>query len=152
VVIVGTLKAMAKTLVRDIMSSPVEVLQMGDSVDLARRLMKKGRIRHLPIIDGQEQLIGLITHRKILGAWLSHGDPRHERAREVARDIPVEMLMDKDVITTWPESPAADAVVLMETHHLGCLPVLDDGKVVGILTESDFLRYARLYFERQDNG
>jgi CBS domain-containing protein len=40
----------------------------------------------------------------------------------------------------------------METHHLGCLPVLDDGKVVGILTESDFLRYARLYFERQDNG
>lgn len=143
---------MAKTLVRDIMSSPVEVMEVGDSLELARRLMQKGHIRHLPIIDGQEQLIGLITHRKIAGAWLSHGDPAHERARDVARDIPVEMLMEKDVITIWPEAPATEAITLMETHRIGCLPVLDNGKVVGIVTESDFMRFARLYFERQEMG
>jgi CBS domain-containing protein len=142
---------MAKTLIRDIMSSPVEVLQMGDSLDLAQRLMRKGRVRHLPVLDGQEQLIGLITHRKLAGAWLSHGDPEHERRRQVARDIPVEMLMEKDVITTWPEAPAAEAITLMETQRIGCLPVVDEGKVVGIITESDFMKFARLYFDREDS-
>ncbi len=133
------------------MSSPVEVLQLGDSLDLARRLMEKGRIRHLPVVDGKDQLIGLITHRKILGAWVSHGDPAHESLSDVARRIPVEMLMEKEVLSTWPEAPAADGAQLMETHRIGCLPVLDEGKVVGIITESDFMRFARLYLERQES-
>jgi CBS domain-containing membrane protein len=133
------------------MSSPVEVLQVGDTLDLARRLMKAGRIRHLPVIDGDQHLIGLVTHRKLLGAWVSHGDPAHERPGDVARTIPVEMLMENDVITTWPEAPASDAAHLIERHKIGCLPVLDDGKVVGIVTEADFVRFARKYFEREDS-
>ncbi|HEX3697930.1 MAG TPA: CBS domain-containing protein [Polyangia bacterium] len=142
---------MAKTLVRHVMSSPVEVLQVGDSLDLARTLMvEKGSIRHLPVIDGDEQLVGLVTHRTIVGAWVSHGDPDHETLRDVARRIPVELLMEKDVLSTWPEAPAADVAGLMEKHRIGCLPVLDDGKVIGIVTESEFVRFARLYFERQD--
>src|SRR5215813_3602707 len=99
---------MRTTTVRDIMSTPVEVLQIGDTLDLAERLMKAGRIRHLPVIDGQQRLIGLVTHRKIAGAWVGHGHPLRERHAEVARGIPVEMLMEKDVVTTWPEAPASD--------------------------------------------
>ena len=134
------------------MSSPVEVLAVGDTLDLAAWLMKAGRIRHLPVIDGQERLIGLVTHRKLLAAWVSHGDPAHERVREVARGIPVEMLMEKDVLTTWPHAPASDAAHLIETRKIGCLPVLDEGKLVGIVTEADFVRFARKYFEDQDHG
>jgi CBS domain-containing membrane protein len=141
---------MRTTMVRDIMSSPVEILQIGDTLDLAQRLMTAGRIRHLPVVDGNQRLVGLITHRKLLGAWVSHGNPARERPGEVARGIPVEMLMEKDVVTTWPEAPASDAANLIETRKIGCLPVLDDGKVVGIVTEADFVRFARRFLERED--
>jgi len=131
------------------MTTPVEILQIGDTLDLAERLMKAGRIRHLPVVDGENRLIGLVTHRKVIGAWVSHGDPVRERHADVARGIPVEMLMEKDVITTWPEAPASDAAHLIESRKIGCLPVLDEGKLVGIVTEADFVRFARKYFERE---
>jgi CBS domain-containing protein len=128
-------KVMKKVLVRDIMSSPVEVLSVGDSLDLARHLMKAGHIRHLPVVDGQERLIGLVTHRKLLAAWVSHGDPQHERPREIAREVPVEMLMEKSVMTIEPDAHASDAARLIETRKIGCLPVVTGGKLVGIVTE-----------------
>ena len=142
---------MAKTLVRNIMSSPVEYLSVGDSLDLARHLMTAGRIRHLPVIDGNERLIGLVTHRKLLGAWVSHGDPKHERPREIAREIPVDMLMETKVLTIAPDAPAAEAARLIEAHKIGCLPVVAAGKLVGIVTEADFVRFARKLLEPRKN-
>lgn len=136
-------------LVRDIMTPVVEILQIGDSLDLATRLMKAGRIRHLPVVDGQQRLVGLITHRKLLSAWLGHGDPAHERPRDVAREIPVEMVMETDVITTWPDAPITEVAGLMETRKIGCVPVLDEGKVVGIVTEADFVKTVRRLLERR---
>jgi len=133
-------------LVRDIMTSVVEVLSVGDTVDLAARLMDLGRIRHLPVVDGEQRLVGLITHRKILSAWISHGDPGHENRRKIAGEIPVEMLMETDVVTTEPGEPIAQVAALMETRKIGCVPVLEDGKVVGIVTEADFVKMARKLF------
>jgi len=141
---------MHMTLVKDIMTPAVEVLQVGDSIDLAARLMKAGRIRHLPVVDGQQRLVGLVTHRKLLSAWLSHGDPTHERSRDLAREVPVEMVMESDVITVWPEAPASEVAGLMETHKIGCVPVLSAGQVVGIVTEADFVKLARKMFEREE--
>ena len=140
-------RAAPKARVRDIMSSPVEFLEMGDSLDLAQHLMNAGRIRHLPVVDGQQRLIGLVTHRKLLAAWVGHGDPAHERPRDVAREIPVDMLMETDVVTTTPDTPAARAARLIETRRIGCLPVVDAGKLVGIVTEADFVRLARRFLE-----
>ena len=139
---------MTKTKVRNIMSTPVEFLSVGDSLDLARHLMKAGRIRHLPVIDGDEHLIGLVTHRKLLATWVGHGDPVHERPREIAREIPVDMLMETDVMTIGPDAPAAEAARLLETWKIGCLPVVDGGKLVGIVTEADFVHFARKLLER----
>lgn len=136
------------TRVRDIMSSPVEFVSVGDSVDLAQRLMKAGRIRHLPVVDGEEHLIGLVTHRKLLSAWVSHGDPKHERPRQVAREIPVDMVMETNVLTISPNAPAADAARLIDTHKIGCLPVVQRGKLVGIVTEADFVHLARKLLDR----
>jgi CBS domain-containing membrane protein len=133
--------------VRDIMSSPVEFLEMGDSLDLAQHLMQAGRIRHIPVVDGEQRLIGLVTHRKLLAAWIGHGDPMHERPGEIAREIPVDMLMETDVLTTTPDAPAAKAARLIETRRIGCLPVLEKGKLVGIVTEADFVRLARKALE-----
>jgi CBS domain-containing membrane protein len=136
-------------LVRDIMTPVVEILQLGDSVDLADRLMRAGRIRHLPVVDGQQRLIGLVTHRKLISVWLSHGDPAHERPRDVAREVPVEMIMERDVITTWPDAPITEVAGLMETRKIGCVPVLDEGRVVGIVTEADFVKVVRRLLERR---
>ncbi|HEY5451002.1 MAG TPA: CBS domain-containing protein [Polyangia bacterium] len=141
---------MTKTFVRDLMSSPVEILNVGDSLDLAQHLMKAGRIRHLPVVDGEEHLIGLVTNRKLLAAWVSHGDPRHERPRDIARQIPVDMLMETHVLSIGPNASAAEAARLLETKKIGCLPVVDGGKLVGIVTEADFVRHARKLFEQQD--
>jgi len=133
--------------VRDIMSSPVEFLEMGDSLDLAQHLMQAGHIRHIPVVDGEQRLIGLVTHRKLLGAWVGHGDPMRERPGEIAREIPVDMLMETDVLTTTADAPAAKAALVIERKKVGCLPVLDGGKLVGIVTEADFVRVARKALE-----
>ena len=138
-----------QTLVRDIMSSPVEILQVGDTLDLAQRLMKAGRIRHLPVVDGEERRIGLVTHRKLLAAWVSHGHPSREKPAELAREIPIDMLMETKVLTTSPDVPAWAAARIIETHKVGCLPVVDRGRLVGIVTEADFVHFARKHLERE---
>jgi len=138
---------MAITRVKEIMTEVVEALRVGDSLDLADRIMRVGRIRHLPVIDGDDHLVGLVTHRTVLAAWVSHGNPGTEQIADVARDIPIEMMMVKDVLTISPDTPAAEAARVLEKHKYGCLPVVADGKLVGIITEADFLRFARVHLD-----
>jgi CBS domain-containing membrane protein len=143
---------MPTTTVREIMSTVVETLSVGDTLAAARRQLERGRIRHLPVVDGDEHVIGLVTHRKILEAWVSHGHPDTERTRDVAKDVPIEMIMEKDVRTVAPDMPAAEAAELIESHKVGCLPVVANGKLVGIVTAADFVRFARRYFEWEMRG
>ena len=138
---------MAITTVREIMTSVVEVLGVGDTLAAARRQLARGRIRHLPVVDGNERVVGLVTHRRILESWVSHGHPDQELPGRVARDVPIEMIMQKDVLTVDPATTAAEAARLLESFKLGCLPVVEHGKLVGIVTEADFVRFARRYFE-----
>jgi len=138
---------MATTTVREIMTGVVEVLGVGDTLAVARQQLARGRIRHLPVVDGNERLVGLITHRKLLESWVSHGHPNEESPLNVARDVPVEMIMEKHVLTVDPATTAAQAARLLEEYKLGCLPVVEHGRLVGIVTEADFVRFARRYFE-----
>jgi CBS domain-containing protein len=80
---------------------------------------------------------------------VSHGDPTRERVERVAKDVPVEALMEKDVLTVTPDTTAAMAAALMESSKFGCLPVVEHGKLVGIITEADFLTFARKHFEEE---
>jgi CBS domain-containing membrane protein len=138
--------------VRDVMSTPVEFLEVGDSLDLARHLMQAGRIRHLPVVDSRQRVIGLVTHRKLLAAWVGHGDPAHERPADIAREIPVDMLMETSVFTTTPDALAAKAAQIIETRKIGCLPVVEGGRLIGIVTEADFVRFARQVLEPRRGG
>jgi CBS domain-containing membrane protein len=135
------------TRVRELMTGIVETLAVGDTLSTARQQIEKGRIRHLPVVDGDERLVGLITPRHLLGAWVSHGDPDREAADRVASEVGVEMLMEKDVLTVDPDTAAAEAARLLTSHKFGCLPVIEHGKLVGILTEADFVRFAQRFFE-----
>jgi CBS domain-containing membrane protein len=143
---------MPVTTVRELMSTVVETLSVGDNLAVARRQLERGNIRHLPVVDADEHVIGLLTHRRILEAWVSHGHPNEERVKNVAKDVPVEMLMEKNVRTISPDAPASEAAALLEGHKVGCLPVVEGGKLVGIITEADFVRFARRFLEWEMHG
>jgi len=143
---------MSRSTVAHIMSRNVESLKIGESIALARDIMGLGRIRHLPVVDGEGYLVGLVTHRLLLSAWLGHGRPASEKPHEIDEEVPVEMMMDKRIKTVTPSTPAELAARIMEENKYGCLPVVeseDDQKLVGILTEADFVRFARRYFESE---
>jgi CBS domain-containing protein len=137
------------TTVRDIMTEIVETLQLGDTLAMARRQIERGGIHHLPVTDADEHVIGLITYHRILEAWISHGHPDTESVAQVAGDVPVDMLMQKDVVTVDAETTAAEAARLLESNRFGSLPVTKDEKLVGIVTAGDFVRFARRHLEAE---
>jgi len=134
------------TTVKDIMTEIVQTLRVGDTLAMARRQIERGGVHHLPVIDEDERVIGLITYHRLLEAWLSHGRPNTESVGEVAGDISVDMLMEKDVVTVEPKTTAAEAARLIETNRFGSLPVTKDDKLVGIVTAGDFVRFAQRHF------
>src|SRR6185369_17289278 len=69
-----------------------------------------------------------------------------ESVGEIAGDIPVDMLMEKDVVTVEPDTTAAEAARLIETNRFGSLPVTKGDKLVGIVTAGDFVRFAQRHF------
>jgi CBS domain-containing membrane protein len=137
------------TTVKEIMTDVVETLSVGDTLATARRQIERGGIRHLPVIDEDEHVIGLITSHRILEAWLSHGHPSTESSAQIAGDILVDMVMEKNVMTVDVASPAAEAARLLETNKFGSLPVTKDDKLVGIVTPGDFVRFALRHFEEE---
>jgi CBS domain-containing protein len=140
---------MAITRVRDIMTDVVETLQVGDTLAMARQQIESGGIHHLPVVDGEEHVIGLITYHRILEAWISHGSPNTELVSQVASDVPVDMLMEKNVLTVDVDATALEAARLIETNDFGSLPVTRDEKLVGIITARDLVRIAVRYFENE---
>ena len=137
------------TMVSDIMTDVVETLQMGDTLAMARQQIERGGIHHLPVVDAEEHVIGLVTYHRILEAWISHGDPNEESLAQVAGEIPIDMLMEKDVLTVEVDTTAAEAARLLEKHKFGSLPVTKNEKLVGIVTERDFLHFALRYLETE---
>lgn len=140
---------MPLTLVKDLMTDVVETLQIGDTLAWAEELMKTGRFRHLPVVDGSERLVGLVTHRAVQAAWVSHGHPNDETHARLAAEIPIETLMESNVLTVTPDTTALAAAALLARTQFGCLPVVEREKLVGIVTEADFVKYARRQFEAE---
>jgi CBS domain-containing protein len=118
-------------------------LSPGDKLDLADDVMKLGRIRHMPVLDG-ERLVGVVSQRDLLAASLSKALDFEARERRVfLRSVAVEEAMSRDPITVSPETSAGDAARLLVRRKIGCLPVVDaGGATVGLVTETDLLRSA----------
>ena len=131
------------------MTDVVETLQVGDTLAFARRQIERGQVHHLPVVDGNEHVIGLITYHRILEAWIGHGHPDTKSVGQSAGNISVEMVMEKDVLTVEAETSAAEAARLLTNNKFGSLPVTKDEKLVGIVTAGDFMRLALRYLERE---
>jgi CBS domain-containing membrane protein len=130
--------------VHHIMSSPVVTFFEEQSLPLADDVMRFKHLRHLPVIDDQRRLVGLVTHRDLLRAQISTMTgltPDQRRARE--EEVTVGQVMTRDVWTVTPDTLASVAGSTLFDHRYGCLPVVDDEhRLVGIITEHDFVRFA----------
>jgi CBS domain-containing membrane protein len=127
--------------VKDVMTSDVFVLYASDTLELARSLMQIKHIRHVPIVDGRGHFVGLLTHRDLLSLTVSKlADIDRREQDELDRHIPIRGVMKTDVVTASPESDLQTAIGVLLENKYGCLPVVSGKKLVGIVTEADFLK------------
>ena len=127
--------------VKDLMTSDVFTLYEDDNIKFLKDLMKWQRIRHVPVVNQDNVVVGLVTHRDFLKAAISRLAQVEEKDESsLYREIPVEEVMRKNVTSVQPDTSLATAAELMFTQKYGCLPVTESGRLVGIITEADFVR------------
>ena len=127
--------------VRDIMSSDVTTLKRNDKLTLAEDIMNLGRIRHLPVLDDDgQQLVGIVSQRDLFRGALAKalGYGRYAQ-RKILDTLVVKDVMASEPITTGPETLLAEAARILGERKIGCLPVVESGRLVGIVTEADFV-------------
>lgn len=119
-----------------------ELITISPSMNLAeaRTLMQENRIHHLPVVNEHNDLVGLLTLTDVLAATDSR--LRDEDTRIHARDIHVRDVMVSDVITVDARASLRQAALFIEKHKIGCLPVVRDRKLMGIITDTDFVAVA----------
>ncbi len=131
---------MSKT-VRDIMTTEVTTLGRNDSLQLAKDIMTLGRVRHFPVVDDDGKVVGVVSQRDLykasLGSVMKYGE---KAQRAFLAGIAVKEVMSDPPITIPPHATVQEAARLMMEKKIGCLPVLEGPKLVGIVTETDMLK------------
>ena len=129
--------------VQDLMSNDVLSIREDESIAKARAMMNVARIRHVPVVDRAGDFVGLITHRDILAVTVSRlADITPEVQADLDEGVRARDIMNNDVLTVEPDTKLLDAAKILLRHKYGCLPVLDGRRLVGMITEADFLRLA----------
>lgn len=113
-----------------------------DVIDLAANLMHWKHVRHVPVEDDEGKLVGIVSHRDLLRLFAIGG--AEGKNETVVRDV-----MAKDLITITPETPTLDALTLMREKDIGCLPIVKNEKLVGLITAYDFLTVSSKLFEER---
>jgi CBS domain-containing protein len=127
--------------VKDVMTRDVATLGVNDELSLADDIMKLGRIRHLPVVE-EGRLVGIISQRDLFKASLASAMGFGEKAkREFMKTVAVKEVMVDRVTTTTPEASIGEAGRVMLEKKIGCLPVIKGNNLVGLITETDILRY-----------
>ncbi len=123
------------------MTDEVFVLHATQTLELVRSLMRIKHVRHVPIVEPDNTFVGLMTHRDLLAQTISHLAGVDEEEQEyLDRNIHIVNIMKTDVATVEPETDLCEAITMLLKHKYGCLPVVSDGKLVGIVTEADFIK------------
>ena len=116
----------------------------------ARELMHKHKIHHLPVVNDNNTLIGLVTLTNLLAATDSVlRDPDNSIRPE---DVVVRDIMVTDVATVDEHASLRQAALFLEKHRIGCLPVVTDGMLKGIITETDFVAVAINLLEQLEDS
>ncbi len=134
--------------VRDLMTTKLVTVRPHTDLAAADAVMQLKRLRHLPVVEG-DRLKGLVTHSNLLQAQVS--STMGLTPREVAKfeqRIRAEDVMGKDIQTVHPDLSISEAGKIMLDSKFGCLPVIEDEKLVGIITGADLLKFLLNILER----
>ncbi|MCH7645292.1 MAG: CBS domain-containing protein [Myxococcales bacterium] len=126
--------------VRDIMQTGVVTVSAGDTLSTVEDIMTLGGVRHMPVVRAGT-LVGVVSERDLLRASLSNltGFGQEER-RAFLQVVEITRVMSAPPIVISPEAEIEDAARLLAEQRIGCLPVIEEGKLVGLVTETDVLR------------
>ena len=128
-------------LVEEVMSKNIFTLGRNDALRVADDLMKQQRIRHIPVIDSEGDLCGIVTQRDLFRGALLRSLGYGSRAEERLLDsLSIKDAMHEDVFTISPDSALSDAATVMLSEKIGCLPVVDGERLVGMISEADFVK------------
>ncbi|MFK5987011.1 MAG: CBS domain-containing protein [Pseudomonadota bacterium] len=134
--------------VKEIMTENVISLSATDRLSKASDLMSEKKIRHIPIVNDNQQLIGLITQYDVLKATSSCFDANINKLEET--NILISTIMQTKLRTIYPDDGLKTAGLIMEKYKFGCVPVVSNGKLVGIITDTDFVGVAINLIEQMD--
>jgi len=132
------------TKVAHYMQTELFTVHPDDPVELAADLMTWERIRHVPVEDATGKLVGLISSRGVIRHFSSLARARASvsNLQEPEPSTAVADVMRCDLFTVTPDTPTVDAIALMRKHRIGCLPVVQDGHIVGLVTKESFIGIA----------
>ncbi|HEX7878857.1 MAG TPA: CBS domain-containing protein [Candidatus Eisenbacteria bacterium] len=129
--------------VEQYMVTEIYTVQPDEPIDLVANLMEWQRIRHVPVEDQDHHLIGIVSYRAVLRA-LAHGQHNPDGMPVAVADV-----MKKNPYSVAPDTPTLEAIELMRRHQIGALPVVHNGRLIGIITEHDFLDIAAELLEQK---
>jgi len=125
-------------LVKDLMTPDPICGRPGMVVTEIQALMSENSIRHLPIVDEEGKLVGLVTQRSLLSALRAEeSDLSQFEVSYILARIQAQHVMVEDVVTIEQDVPAEEAARIMADRRIGCLPVEQHGDLVGIITDND---------------
>lgn len=132
--------------VEQIMTTDTVTVNQEELLELVARIMDWNNIRYVPVEDDKLNLVGLVSHRALL-RYLAR-DMDHPADRQ----IPVRQIMHRiadELYVVGPDTLTLDALELMRTHRVGCLPVVQGGRLIGMVTERNFMTIAGQLLEQQ---
>ena len=129
--------------VREIMATDIEVVDRNDSLRTVEERMTTKQLRHLPVLE-QGEIVGLVTQRDLFKAAMSSAMGYGAKAQQAyLQSVRVKEIMVYPVVTVSPDTSVAAAIDLIIAKGIGCLPVVDDNRLIGMVTKTDLLRCLR---------
>jgi CBS domain-containing protein len=127
--------------VRDVMSEKIVQISAGDTLSTVEDIMTLGGVRHMPVVRAGK-LVGVVSERDLLRASLSNlTEFGTEQRRAFLHVVEIERVMSSPPVVIGPDASVEDAALLMAERRIGCLPVVDGERLLGMITETDILRY-----------
>jgi CBS domain-containing protein len=138
--------------VAEIMTREPYTLGPDDTLADARKLMAEHHIRHVPVVSGDGTLVGLVSQRDVLAAEDSAvlsrpGDPDSKEGY-----VALSAIMTSPVQTVDEQAGLRGTAIHLQKNKMGCLPVMREGRLVGIITDSDFVAIAINLMEQIEAG
>jgi len=127
-------------LVKEAMNKGVKTIRPSDTVKNAAQIMNENRIGSLVVVSGTGEVVGIITERDILTDIVAES--------KNAEDVKIEEIMTKNIITISPEKSLEDAADVMTENKIKKLPVVENGKLIGIITATDLISYENKLIEK----